>query len=98
KNAGRGGKSSGRGRGRRTESEEERMAREKKEEIERKKFKLIEFVREHPVLYDLSNEEHLNTAITRVLWEEIAEKLGESGKNNMQNFYSTFFVYGATTR
>ena len=81
----RGGRGRGReGRGRRVESEEDRVAREKKEEIERKKYKLIEYVRQYPVLYDLADPEHLNTVVTRVLWEEIAEKLGESGNNNMQ--------------
>ena len=39
----------------------------------------LKYVREYPVLYDLGNAEHLNSSVTRVLWEEIAEKLGESG-------------------
>ena len=88
--AGRGGTGSRgkvRGRGKRLESEEDCIAREKKEETERKKFRLIEYVRQYPVLYDLADPEHLNTAVTRVLWEEIAEKLGESGNNNMQNVH-----------
>ena len=79
------GRGRGKGRSKRTETEEERLAREKKEEIERRKYKLIDYVREYPVLYDLGNAEHLNLSVTRVLWEEIAEKLGESGTNNMQN-------------
>ena len=45
------------------------------------------------MLYDLANAEHLNTSVTRVLWEEIAEKLGESGKNNMQNLHLLSVLY-----
>ena len=69
----------GKGRGKRTETEDERCARENKEEVEQKKYKLIEYIRQYPVLYDLANAEHLNSLVRRVLWEEIAEKLGETG-------------------
>ena len=79
------GRGRGRGRGQRVETPEEKAARENKERIEANKYKLIEFVRQYPVLYDLANPEHLISAVTRVLWEEIAEKLGETGKDNMQN-------------
>ena len=89
----RGGKGRGRGRPKKVESEEDRIAREQKEEVERKKYKLIDYVRQYPVLYDLADPEHLNTAVTRVLWEEIAEKLGESGKNNMQNLHLLSVLY-----
>ena len=50
------------------------------EETERKKYKLIELVREYPVLYDTAHPDHLNRAITSVLWAEIASILEEEGK------------------
>ena len=50
------------------------------EETERKKYKLIELVREYPVLYDTAHPDHLNRAITSVLWAEIAPILEEVGK------------------
>ena len=89
----RGGKGRGRGRPKKVESEEDHIAREQKEEVERKKYKLIDYVRQYPVLYDLADPEHLNTAVARVLWEEIVEKLGESGKNNMQNIHLLSVLY-----
>ena len=73
------GRGRGKGRGKRAETEDERHAREQKEEVERKKYKLIEYIKQYPVLYDLADPEHLNSSVTRVLWEEIAEKLGETG-------------------
>ena len=71
------GKGRGQGRG---ESAEEEAARLLKEETERKKYKLIELVREYPVLYDTAHPDHLNRAITSVLWAEIGSKLEEEGK------------------
>ena len=44
-------------------------------------MKLIELVREHPVLYDTAHPDHLNSNITDVLWEEITEILQETGKS-----------------
>ena len=71
------GKGKGRGQGR-GESPEEEAARLLKEETERKKYKLIELVREYPVLYDTAHPD-LNRAITSVLWAKIASIL-EEGK------------------
>ena len=52
-------------------------------------MQLIELVREYPVLYDTAHLDHLNSSITDVLWEEIANNLGVDGKKfiNMQNKY-----------
>ena len=74
------GRGRGKGRGKRTESQEERRAREEKQETERKKYKLIEFVKENPCLYDTAHPEHLNKAVTSVLWAEIAAILEEDGE------------------
>ena len=84
KGKGRGG-GSGRGRGRpkmiKEESEAQRVAREARELVEAKKHQLIEYVKQYPVMFDISHPDHLNSQVTGVLWEEIAEKLGETGKN-----------------
>ena len=52
-------------------------------------MQLIELVREYPVLYDTAHLDHLNSSITDVLWEEIANNLSVDGKKfiNMQNKY-----------
>ena len=79
---GRGGRGKGRGRKvQRVETDEERETREARELVEAKKHQLIEFVKKHPVLYDLSHPDHLNAQITRVLWEEIADELDVDGNN-----------------
>ena len=71
------------------ETDEQRKQREEKERTEQLKMQLIELVREHPVLYDTAHPDHLNSSITDVLWEEIADNLGVDGKYfiNMQNKY-----------
>ena len=63
-----------------SESEEQWKQREEKERTEQLKMQLIELVREHPVLYDTAHPDHLNSSITDVIWEEIADNLGVDGK------------------
>ena len=63
------------------ESEAQRVAREARELVEAKKHQLIEYVKQYPVMFDISHPDHLNSQVTGVLWEEIAEKRGETGKN-----------------
>ena len=79
-------KSSGRGRGRppkakqmKIETEAQRLAREERELVEAKKHQLMEYVSQYPVIFDISHPDHLNSALTKVLWEDIAEKLDEAG-------------------
>ena len=48
--------------------------------IDEKKMKLIQLVREHEILYDLSHVDHKNVQMKLVIWEKIAEILGETGK------------------
>ena len=50
-------------------------------ERSKKKYKLIELVREHPCLYDTAHPEHLNKSVTAVLWAEIAAVFEEDGKH-----------------
>ena len=71
--------------GARVETEEQRQAREARELVEQKQHELIEFMKQHPCLYDIAHQEHLNNVVTWVLWEEIAEKLGVNGKNFIYN-------------
>ena len=53
---------------------------EEKEKTEQLKMQLIELVREHPVLYDTAHPDYLNSSITDVIWEEIADNCGVDGK------------------
>ena len=48
--------------------------------IDEKKMKLIQLVREHEILYDLSHVDHKNAQMKLVIWEKIPEILGETGK------------------
>ena len=48
--------------------------------IDEKKMKLIQLVREHEILYDLSHVDHKNAQMKLIIWEKIAEILGEIGK------------------
>ena len=59
--------------------QEEERAKKAKQDIEQKKLKLIELVRQHEVLYNTAHSDHLNSSITDVLWEEIAHILEEDG-------------------
>ena len=59
--------------------EEEQRAQKAKQDIEQKKSKLIELVKQHEVLYNTAHPDHLNSSITDVLWEEIANILEEDG-------------------
>ena len=75
-------------------SDAQRKAREEKERIEDLKMKLIELVRDNPVLYDTAHPDHLNVTITDVIWEEIAANLGVDGMKtfiNMRKF--DLFIY-----
>ena len=54
------------------EVDEENRAKKAKQDIEQKKMKLIELVRQHEVLYNPAHPDHLNSSITDVLWEETA--------------------------
>ena len=44
------------------------------------KMWLTELVRENPILYDLNHINHKNAQMKLVIWEKIAEILGETGK------------------
>ena len=61
------------------------LAEKKKKDAENaaimeKKRKLIQYVQNYPVIYDLAHVDHKNNAIKNVIWAEIAELLKEDGK------------------
>ena len=54
--------------------------KKKLKKIDQKKMQMIELIREHPILYDLGHIDHKNAQMKLVIWEKIAEILGETGK------------------
>ena len=66
------------------EVDEENRTKKAKQDIEQKKMKLIELVRQHEVLYNMAHPDHLNSSITDVLWEEKANILEEDGQYVLQ--------------
>ena len=64
-------------------------AQQKEDEVKRKeeaarvvsqKLKLIQMVRDYPILYDKGHPDHLNSEMKSVIWEQIATELNEDGK------------------
>ena len=52
----------------------------KLKKIDEKKMRMIQLIRENPILYDLGHIDHKNTQMKKVIWEKIAEVLGETGE------------------
>ena len=67
---------------RKTQKEKDAEAQRKaeNERITRQKLKLINLIKEWPIIYDKGNHQHLNTDSKMVVWEQISEELGKSGK------------------
>ena len=62
---------------------EKKAAEEAKAEADRiaaLKSKLIEWVRQYPLLYDTAHEDHKNAGLKSVVWDLISEKMGIDGK------------------
>ena len=59
---------------------EEEAKRRREEEINAKKLRLIQLVKEYPVLYDLAHPDHKNSEVKKVIWDQIATELQEDGK------------------
>ena len=59
---------------------EEEAKRRREEEINVKKLRLIQLVKEYPVLYDLAHPDHKNSEVKKVIWDQIAAELQEDGK------------------
>ena len=61
-------------------SDEQRKKEADAAAVTAKKRQLIELVRDHPVIYDLSHVDHKNNAIKNVIWAEIAALLKEDSE------------------
>ena len=48
--------------------------------INEKKSRLIQMVREQPILYDLNDPNHKNSEMKKVIWDQIAAELDEDGE------------------
>ena len=48
--------------------------------INEKKSKLIQMVKEKPILYDLNDPNHKNSEMKKVIWDQIAAELDEDGE------------------
>lgn len=49
--------------------------------------KLIELVRGHSVLYDLSHPNYMNTDFKNIIWAKIAEEMETTGKKYNNNYF-----------
>ena len=48
--------------------------------INEKKSRLIQMVKENPILYDLGDANHQNSEMKKVVWDQIAAELQEDGE------------------
>ena len=68
---------------RRKSAEQKADDAKRKEEAARvvnQKLKLIQKVRDYPILYDKGHPDHLNSEMKAVIWKQIATELNEDGK------------------
>ena len=67
----------------RCKTEQQKAAElKRKEEANRiinQKLRLIQMVREYPIIYDKGHPDHLNSEMKTVIWEQIATELNEEG-------------------
>ena len=56
--------------------------------INEKKSRLIQMVKENPILYDLGDANHKNSEMKKVIWDQIAAELDEDGE-----FFETFIMH-----
>ena len=59
---------------------EEEAKRHREENINAKKLRLIQSVKEYPVLYDLAHPDHKNSEMKKVIWDQTVAELQEDGK------------------
>ena len=62
------------------EKDAEAQRKAENERITQQKLKLINLITEWLIIYDKGHHQHLNTDSKMVVWEQISEELGESGK------------------
>ena len=54
--------------------------RAEEQNINEKKSRLIQMVKENPILYDLGDVNHKNSEMKKVVWDQIAAELQEDGE------------------
>ena len=54
--------------------------RTEEQNINEKKSRLIQMVKENPILYDLGDANHKNSKMKKVVWDQIAAELQEDGE------------------
>ena len=62
-----------------TQKAEEAKRKEEANRVINQKIKLIQIVREYPIIYDKGHPDHLNSEMKMVIWEQIATELNEEG-------------------
>ena len=50
--------------------------------INKKKSRLIQMVKENPILNDLININHKNSEMKKIIWDQVAAELNEDGEHN----------------
>ena len=71
---------------------EEAKRKEEANRVINQKIKLIQMVREYPIIYDKGHPDHLNSEMKTVIWEEIAKELNEEGTFEQFLLISSFIV------
>ena len=55
--------------------------RTEEQNINEKESRLIQMVKENPILYDLGDANHKNSEMKKVVWDQIAAELQEDGES-----------------
>ena len=71
---------------------EEAKREEKANCVINQKIKLIQMVRQYPIIYDKGHPDHLNSEMKTVIWEQIATELNEEGTFEHFLLISIFIV------
>ena len=66
--------------------------KEESTRIMNQKLRLIQMVREYPLIYDKGHPDHLNSEMKTVIWEQIATELNEEGTFELFLLISIFIV------
>ena len=71
---------------------EEAKGEEKANCVINQKIKLIQMVRQYPIIYDKGHPDHLNSEMKTVIWEQIVTELNEEGTFEHFLLISIFIV------
>ena len=70
---------------------EEAKREEKANCVINQKIKLIQMVRQYPIIYDKGHPDHLNSEMKTVIWEQIATELNEEG--TFEHFFINIYLH-----